>query len=260
MDKITRLSKNEFNNLLRKAKRIGEASSESIIYDLRNGFILKDLMDESLLYFKSPEEMIYKEEDLLRFSDVDVKSYYFTKSVMYVDNDLRCAIMRKCNGYVVNYIDPLSVTLSLLLKAIDDFTEDTKEISKQHILGYDMLSNFMFDGVKFGAIDTIHYSFSDKDENKIFNHNISYFNEEVARFITELYFKKFVLQDKELSEMYNSIETGEFKDLKNYAKTFAKKLSEYCDKDIIYLSDASKAIKENDDMTYPCCPIYKLKK
>ena len=51
MDKITRLSRNEFNNL-------------------------------SLLYFKSPEEMIYKEEDLLRFSDVDVKSYYFTESVM----------------------------------------------------------------------------------------------------------------------------------------------------------------------------------
>ena len=74
MDKITRLSRNEFNNLLRKAKRIGEASSESIIYDLRNGLILKDLMDESLLYFKSPEEMIYKEEDLLKIMEYNILS------------------------------------------------------------------------------------------------------------------------------------------------------------------------------------------
>ena len=124
MNKIIKLTKNEFDNLIKTKKVIGEASSESIIYDLNNGFILKDLKDESLFYFKSPEELIYREDDLLKFSDINIKSYFFTKKVIYVNNDLRACIMKKCNGYVVNYIDPLSVNLSLLSKAIELFSAE----------------------------------------------------------------------------------------------------------------------------------------
>ncbi len=259
MNKINKLNKNDFNNLLKNLVKIG-AGSESVVYRLNKNFILKDLMDESLMEVMHEDNVIYKEKDILKFSNIDTKSYFFTKGIIYVDDDLRCCIMNKCNGYVVNYIDPLSIKIPSLLNAIDSFTEDTKKISKMHILGYDMLYNFMFDGISFGAIDTIHYNLSDKDENKIFNHNISYFNEEISEFITELYFEDFVTQDKELNEMYVLLKDGEFNNLNTYVKSFAKKLSEYCNKDIIYLSDASKAIKENDDMTYPCCPIYKLKK
>lgn len=260
MNKIIKLTKNEFDNTIKKLKVIGQASSESIIYDLNNGFILKDLKDESLLDFKAPEELVYNEKDLLKFSDIEVESYFFVKKIIYADNDLRACIMRKCNGYVVNYIDPLSVNLSLLSKAIQSFTNDTKIISKKHILGYDMMSNFMFDGTKFGAIDTIHYSFSDLDENKIFENNIYYFNLEILRFLTELYFKNFVKKDKELNEMYESLKNNKYSDLNAYIRLFIKKLSEYCGVKIIYLKDADKAITENDDIIHPYCPVYKLKK
>lgn len=260
MNKIIKLTKNEFDSLIKTKKVIGEASSESIIYDLNNGFILKDLKDESLLDFKTPEELVYNEKDLLKFSDIEVKSYFFVKKIIYADNDLRACIMRKCSGYVVNYIDPLSVNLSLLSKAIESFKNDTKKISEKHILGYDMMSNFMFDGIKFGAIDTIHYTFSDLDENKIFEDNIYYFNIEILRFLTELYFKDFVKQDKELNEMFESLKNNKYTDLNAYIRLFIKKLSEYCGVKILYLKDADKAIKENNNMIYPYCPVYKLKK
>lgn len=258
MEKVKIMPKEEFEILLSKINQIGEASSESIIYDLNNDFILKDLKDESLAYFKSPEDMIYTEEQLLRFSDIDVDSYYFGKSVIYVDDDLRCLIMKKCKGFVLNYIDPLSVKISSLLTASSKFSKDTLSISEKHILGYDMQSNFMYDGNRFGAIDTIHYDFSDMNEDKIFKSNIKYFNDEVAGFLVDLYFERFVKQDNKLNEAYIAVKNGELTNLNQFILLLEKKLSEHCDKKIIYLSDAKEVAQENDNPTYPCCPIYSL--
>lgn len=259
MNKITRLSKNEFETLLTSSVEIGRGS-ESIVYDLKNGFVLKDLMDNELMRIKAKEDVVYKEDDLLKFSDVNVKSYFFTKGVVYSDKDLRGCILKKCDGYELTYIDPLSVNLSLLLSAIDKFIKDTKLISDKHILTYDMPCNIMFNGVSFGAIDTIHYNFSDDDEQKIFNKNINCFNLEVLDFLTDLYFKNFVIQNKELNETYKAFKNGEYTNLVAYIKLLIKKLSEYCDKKIIYLRDADKAIMENLDPSYPAYPIHKLKK
>lgn len=259
MDKITRLSKKSFETLLKSSIEIG-GGSESVVYDLKNGFVLKDLMDKKLMAIKAKEDLIYKEEDLLKFSDVNVKSYFFTKSVVYSDKDLRGCILKKCDGYELIYIDPLSVNLSLLLTAIDKFIRDTKLISDKHILAYDMPCNIMFNGVSFGAIDTIHYNFSDDDEQKIFNKNINCFNLEVLDFLTDLYFKNFVIQNKELNEIYKAFKNGEYTNLGAYIKLLIKKLSEYCNKKIIYLRDANKAIIENPDPSYPSYPIHKLKK
>lgn len=50
-----------------------------------------------------------------------------------------------------------------------------------------------------------------------------------------------------------------FGNFKQFITLFRKKLSEYCDKEIIYLDDATKAIVPNNSK-YPNIPIYSLSK
>ena len=57
MDKVLRLTKNEFNKLIHGGKIIGSPSSTSIVYEIKNGLILKDLKDESIKEYVSEEDM-----------------------------------------------------------------------------------------------------------------------------------------------------------------------------------------------------------
>ena len=57
MNKINKLNKNDFNNLLKNLVKIG-AGSESVVYRLNKNFILKDLMDESLMEVMHEDNVI----------------------------------------------------------------------------------------------------------------------------------------------------------------------------------------------------------
>lgn len=259
MEKVLRLTKKEFDDFLKFKKIIGDTSSESIVYKLDNHTILKDLKAEALYEFKSPDEMIYTENDLLKFSDVKSQYYYFVKKVIYVDDDLRACTMDMCNGFVLNVIDALSISLTTIIKSINRFYKETEKISCMGIKGYDMKSNFMYDGINFGAIDTIHYYFSDENEDDIYKSNISYFNDDVVTLLVDFYFMNFVKQNKLLNEMYKSIKSGELIDINGFITILRKELSEYCAKNIIYLSDAKDVVVENINTTEPFCPVYSLK-
>ncbi len=260
MDRVLRLTKDQFNKLIYEGKVIGTPSSTSIVYELKNGLILKDLKDESIKEYVSEENMNYSEEQLLKFSNIDSKLYYFIKGVIYVDNELEAGIMKKCNGHLLTMIDPLSININLFTKAIDRFNKATIDISKKHIKGFDMKYNFMYDGYNFGAIDTNEYDFSNLREDEIYKSNIGYFNSEIAEFLVDFYFKKFVNQTKELNDMYNSLIGLELINVNEFIILLRKKLSEYCDKKIVYLQDAKMIAEENENLIYPLCPIYKLNK
>ncbi len=260
MDKVLRLTKNEFNKLIHGGKIIGSPSSTSIVYEIKNGLILKDLKDESIKEYVSEEDMNYSEEQLLKFSDIDSKLYYFIKGVIYVDNELEAGIMKKCNGHLLTMIDPFSINITSLIKAVDRFSKATMDISKKHIKSFDMKYNIMYDGHNFGAIDTNEYDFSNLSEDQIYKSNIGYFNSEIAEFLVDFYFKKFVNQTKELNDMYNSLVNFELDNINQFIILLEKKLSEYCDKKIVYLEDAKIVAEENENSVYPLCPIYNLQK
>lgn len=260
MDKVLKLTKNEFNKLIYGGKIIKSPSSTSVVYEIGNGLILKDLKDESIKEYVSEEDMNYSEEQLLKFSDINSKLYYFIKGVIYVDNELEAGIMKKCEGHLLTMIDPLSVNITLLTKAVNRFNKATIDISKKHIKGFDMKYNFMYDGYNFGAIDTNEYDFSNLSEDEIYKSNIGYFNSEIAEFLVDFYFKKFVNQTKELNDMYNSLIGLELINVNEFIILLGKKLSEYCDKKVIYLEDAKMIAEENENLVYPLCPIYRLRK
>lgn len=260
MDKINRLSKEEFDLLIGGRKPIGSTSGESIVYKISDGIILKLLKSEALKYFKDFSGIDYTEDQLLKFSCIKSRYYYFINGVIYVDGELLACLMRECSGYSLNFIDPLSINLTNLLSAVYRFNKATLAISKKHIKGFDMQSNYMYDGINFGAIDTIHYDYSDSDVNDIYRFNITCFNDELSYLLTDFYFNDFIDSDYLLMEMINSIRNGELIDISLFIKQFRKKLEEYSGRRIVYLSDAKEAIRENDSPIYPGCPIYKVKK
>lgn len=251
MDNKINISRQELNNLVLGKRLIG-SGSEGDVYILNNKTVLKKFNE-----IINPED--YNCNDLLKYSDVKNKSYYFTKLVYIVNDDVAAYTMDRCNGYNLTKINPLSIKFSDLLKAYIKFEKDTKLISNMHIKGFDMIFNFMYDGKKFGAIDTIHYYTSDDDENKIYESNITTFNSELALLLVDGKFDDFIKKDHILNELYKMSINGKLIDFIQFINLFKEKLSEYCDKKIIYLDDAKKAII-NCNKSYPNFPVYSLLK
>lgn len=241
MDKIITMSRREFDEMI-KPLVPRDSGSEGVIYYIKNSYVLKHLRDKEIM--DTHGEIEYDANKLIQFSDVENNSYFFNKRIIKVDNLVEAEIMKRMKGYNVISINPLSVHLLSLKEAIDVFTCDTKKISDLGIKGYDMQTNYMYDGYKFGAIDTSDYDYSTEDSEKIYKYNISFFNREIVLFLTEQYFSYFVKRNKDLKSMAKAITTGKDYNLIEFIDLLIKKLSEYCDKQIIYLDDANKAIKE----------------
>ncbi len=249
MDKIITMQRQEFDEKL-KYLISRDSGSDGVIYFIKNGYVLKHLRDKNIM--SDFGEKIHDANKLIQFSDIENNSYFFAKSIIMIDKLVEAEIMKRCKGYNVININPLSVNLLILKETINIFTEDTKAISNLNIKGYDMSTNFMYDGHKFGAIDTLYYDRSDEDTNEIYKYNISFFNKEMVLFLTEQYFSYFVKRNKDLKSISKSIILGKEFNLIEFIDLLIKKLSEYCDREIIYLEDAKKAIKEvPDSKDYP---------
>ena len=244
-------SKDELDGLILEKRPI-DSGSEGDVYYLDNKTVLK-------VFNEIIDSEDYDVDCLLKFSNVKNDSYYFAKLAYIINNVIAAYTMDRCNGYNLTKINPLSIKFDDLLSAYIKFEKDTKLISNIHIKGFDMMFNFMYDGKKFGAIDTIYYYTSDEDENDIYKSNICTFNNELAQLLVDGNFSKFIKHDHILNELYNMIIKNKFVDFKQFITLFRKKLSEYCDKEIIYLDDASKAIVPNNSK-YPNMTIYSLSK
>lgn len=235
MEKILNVSEEELDRLTRRIVPF-DSGSEGDVYILNNKMVLKKFND-----LVSPSD--YDCNLLLKYSDIENESYYFTKNVFLVNGLIKAYTMKKCPGYNLTRINPLTISLNELLKAYTTFEKDTKSISDMHIKGYDMMFNFMYDGNRFGAIDTIHYYTSKEDSKNIFDSNICAFNNEVALLLVDGFFENFVKQDSNLHELYEMAIKNKAFNLTLFITLFKERLSEYCGKEVKYLDDARKALK-----------------
>ena len=251
MDKIITLSRDEFKIIKPDNLKCLDSGTEGAIYPYKKGYVLKHLRDEELELISGNIKEDYMVEKIIQFSNVENDSYYFTKSVIVIEKLVEAVIMKRCPGFNLITIDPLSINIINLIEAIKKFNIDTKIVSNLSIQGYDMLYNFMYDGKNFGAIDTIHYFYSDKDLNSIYRSNIVSFNTAVVYALTKRYFSVFINENNYLKNNFRSITTGEDLNIINFIEEFIRKLSEYCDRKIIYLDDAKLAIRERHHDDYP---------
>lgn len=257
MNKILTLTRNEFDNLIRK-KRVLGTGSEGVVYDLNNGFALKHLKDPIITELQINADTNYDSKDLLKFAETKSKCYYFPIQIIYVDNEIEAHISRKCNGYNLSLLNANTINLNELNNSILEFQNDTLLISNKGIKGYDMRYNFIYDGKSFGAVDTTFYDYSSDEIKEIYKTNISCFNDEVSSLLIEENLMHFVNQNQTLLMLYNAIKNEELLDLIPFINELKNSLSSYVDKDITYLSDAKKAFRKNNNKKYPNTPLFSL--
>ncbi len=241
MDKIIKISDLELEKIRRRGKEIG-FGSEGDAYDLKDGTILKVIYEY--------EDESYDANNILRFSDVEIDSYYFAKKVYMIDEYVRAYISKKCPGYNLSSLDPDFLNINSLLNSYNYFYNDTNLLSSRGIKAVDMMYNILYDGKRFGVIDTLWYEQSSLDKVKIMNNNISEFNLELAYLLIDGRFEVFVNQNLELRELYDAIQNCEVIDMREFIKLFTKELSSYCDNEITYLKDAKKAVKKSERKYY----------
>lgn len=242
MNKIINISESELNKIIRAGKEIG-FGSEGDAYVLKNGNVLKVLN-----YDEDELEEVYEEydaNDMLKFSDVENDSYYFAKKLYMVNGYVRAYISKRCPGYNLSVLDPSFLNINNLLDSYDYFYDDTKRLSSMGIKAIDMMYNILYDGKRFGAIDTLWYEKSSLDKDKIMNRNISQFNLELAYLLIDGRFEVFVNHIPELKEMYKAINACQNVSMKEFIKLFTHELSSYCDSEIVYLKNAKKAIRKS---------------
>lgn len=241
MDKIIKISDLELEKFRRRGKEIG-FGSEGTAYDLKDESVLK-IIDEY-------EDESYDADYILRFSDVENDSYYFAKKVYMVGEYVRAYISKKCPGYNLFDLEPAFLNINDILDSYDYFYNDTNLLSSQGIMAFDMMYNTLYDGKRFGVIDTLWYEKSTLDKDKIMNNNISGFNLELAYLLIDGRFEVFVNQYPELKELYNAIQHCEVVDMKEFVKLLVFELSEYCDNEITYLKEAEKAVRKSEAKYY----------
>lgn len=245
MNKIIILSESELNEIIKAGNEIG-FGSEGDAYALKDGSVLKVLnYDEDEL-----EEEGYEANNMLKFSDVENDSYYFAKRLYIVNEYVRAYISKRCPGYNLSALEPSYLNINNLLDSYDCFYDDTKLLSSMGIKAVDIMYNTLYDGKRFGAIDTLWYEKSSLDKDKIMNGNISQFNLELAYLLIDGRFEVFVNNTPELKEIYKAINACENVPMKEFIKLFVRKLSSYCDSEIVCLKDAQKAIRKSEKKYY----------
>lgn len=182
--------------------------------------------------------IVYSKEDILRFSSVNNSTYIFPTDVIMVGDIIV--------GYVTDYVDakslyktnPLMVDLDRFEKSIEKAMEDIRIISNSGILTFDVAYNILYGKCGFNVIDTLEYTRSDIDSERLYLENLKRYNFEIRLFLIDGYFDKFINNSKILYDMY----CDEHVDMIQFLGEFRKRLSEVEGCEISNLMDARNSL------------------
>ena len=193
-----------------------------------------------LQYIEDDDEEItpYFKEDILRFSDVKNDTYIFPNDVIMVGNTVVGYITGYVDALSLYKIDPLRVSLDFFENSLDSSIRDIRIISNNGILTYDVMYNILYGKDGFRIIDTLEYSKTDIDPNKLFLDNYGRFCYGIKLFLIYGYFDKIVKNYKNISDMYNDDSVS----ITLFLREFRKILSELEGREIKKLSEAKKSI------------------
>ena len=135
-------------------------------------------------------------------------------------------------------LDPLSIDLINLEKAVKKVYLDLKLLDDNNVVIYDIMYNLLYNNSNLYAIDNTEYSIG---SNTCDNYNI--FAKSVIYFLIDGYFNTYISNNKILNDMLNTIDIN----LLDFLKEFRLRLSIDLDKNINKLHEARKLIKK----TYP---------
>lgn len=230
------INREHFNIFLKNLKPLGIGSQGMCFLDEKHKIVYK-VFHEYFDYEKSN----YKEEEILRFSHIDNKTFIWPKNVLIVKNEIV--------GYTMPYVrakslyenDPLLVDLNALERASVKCAEDIELVTNKGVAIYDLMYNILYGNGKINIIDTMEYG----NGRVMLSKNMKTFDYEVKLFLVDNYFNEFVNENKMLREMYLS-DTSALE----FLKFFRSKLSEYVGQDVDKLGKAKSLVKRNSKPKY----------
>ena len=231
------ISRESFNNYLKTLKFIGQGSQGMCFLRESDRTVIKVFNE----YFDN-EKCGYSEEFLLRFSGIKNDTFLWPKDVILVDREVvgYTSSYRKANNLCD--INPLSVNLDSLEKAVNKTEKDVKIVTDNGVKLYDVRYNILYNMGRMYVIDTLEYS----DRSVSFRENMRNIDEEVMLFLVDGFFNDFVNNDRILKEMYRD------KDVSSvlFLKEFRKKLGEYIGREIIKLDTCKGIVKRRGSKAY----------
>ena len=231
------INREHFNILLKNLKPLGIGSQGMCFLDEKHKIVYK-VFHEYFDYEKSN----YKEEEILRFSHIDNKTFIWPKDVLIVKNEIV--------GYTMPYVksknlyerNPLLINLDSLETAIQESTKDIKLLTDNKVAMYDVMYNILYRNGKIAIIDTMEYGTS---EEISLDKNMLPFNYELKLFLVDNYFNNFITSSRLLNEMYTSNAN-----CLEFLKQFRTSLSNYLEEPITTLNQAKMLIRKNPKPKY----------
>ena len=211
-------------------------SYDNNVYKIYHQFF-DDIMDEDFI-------VKYKQEDILRFSDINNDTFIWPNDVVRVKDEVVGYKSKFVNARPLYKINPLMINLDKFEKSIELSRKDIDIISDRNVLIFDVMYNILY-GNKFYVVDQDEYTFTDGNNAKLKDYNKANFDIELYYFLVDGIFQKFVDDNKVLKEMYDGKEAG----VLEFLKLFRKSLSENVGRDIVRLSDAMSCVDNEQGTT-----------
>lgn len=191
----------DFNNFLNDNNfiNLGKGSQGECFYDTLNGNVYKRL------HWYEDELANYSSDELLKFKDINTKSYYFPQDVILIDDKVSGIVTKYASGrdlfdYSLFYID-----FDKFIEDISVVYDSIDEISYNGIASYDVAYNILYCSQSgFGIIDTLEYSQTNRDITDLIAHNRYKFNYAIRKFLIDGSFDEFINDNYELMKLYSN--------------------------------------------------------
>lgn len=219
---------------------IGSGSQGECYLNVKNNTVYKiflSYIEDSICY--------NKKEDILKFSNINNKTFLFANDVVMVNDDVVGYISKYVNATNLYKINPLNVNLNNFEKLVSSSLNDVDNISEKSIRLYDIPYNILL-GRKLYVTDFDEFNYVDIDTQKLKKFNYHAFNIELFWFLVDGYFDELVNDNNELKEMYKNKEN-----IILFLKMYRKVLSEYVGFDIDKLNKCKKYLNKRVSLKEP---------
>lgn len=179
--------------------KLGKGSQGECFYDSKSGNVYKRLN------WYEDEVSGYSSEELLKFRDINTKSFYFPQDVILIDDKISGIVTKYASGrnlfdYSLFYID-----LEKFIEDIGVVYDSIDKISYNGIASYDVAYNIVYCSQSgFGIIDTLEYSQTNRDIADLIVHNRYKFNYAIRKFLIDGTFNDFINDNYELMKLYSN--------------------------------------------------------
>lgn len=235
-------NKYEFIKYIEFFKNLGMGAVGTCYFDEKNKKVIKifhQFFEELETGYDQDFHVNYKEEEILKFSNVKDDIFIFAKEVIIVNDEVI--------GYMTDYVNakslykqnPLNINLDKLEKDTIKTKTSIQNISNHGILTFDMMYNILY-GKSFYIVDHDEYNYSDLDPSKLYNINYQNFCHELYYFLIEGYFDEFIRKYPILKKMYQEKDI----DILEFISLFRKELNEMVGSNITYLKEAKDYINK----------------